>query len=71
MKFEIKTEPVCAALVAVPAYVAIVVVVIAKGRQAQDTWFPLSVIVVILAIGMNFVLGSTGLRREIMHHVRL
>ena len=55
MKFEIKTEPVCAVLVAVPAYVAIVVVVIATGLQAQDAWFPLSVIVVILAIGMNYV----------------
>jgi len=55
MKFEIKTEPVCTVLVAVPAYVAIVVVVIATGLQAQDAWFPLSVIVVILAIGMNYV----------------
>ncbi len=56
MKLEIKTEPVCAVLVAVPAYVAIVVVVIATGLQAQDTWFPLSIIVVILAmIGMNYI----------------
>ena len=32
MKFEIKTEPVCAVLIAVPAYAAIVVVVIATTR---------------------------------------
>ena len=46
MKFEIKTEPVCAVLIAVPAYAAIVVV---------DAWFPLAVIVVVLAIGMNYI----------------
>ena len=55
MKFEIKTEPVCAVLIGVPAYVAIAVVVIATDLQAQDAWFPLSGIVVILAIGMNYV----------------
>jgi hypothetical protein len=48
MKFEIKTEPVCAVLIAVPAYAA-------TGVQAQDAWFPLSVIVVVLAIGMNYI----------------
>ena len=55
MKFEIKTEPVCAVLIAVPAYAAIAVVVIATGVQAQDAWFPLSIIVVIMSIGMNYV----------------
>jgi hypothetical protein len=55
MKFEIKTEPVCAVLVAVPAYIAIVVVTITTGVQAQDAWFPLSIIVVIMSIGMNYV----------------
>ncbi len=56
MKFEIKTEPVCAVLIAVPAYAAIAVVVIATGVQAQDAWFPLAVmIVIVLAIGMNYI----------------
>ena len=52
MKFEIKTEPVCAVLIAVPAYAAIAIV---TGVQAQNAWFPLSVIVVVLAIGMNYI----------------
>ncbi len=55
MKFEIKTEPVCAVLIAVPAYAAIAIVVIATGVQAQDAWFPLSIVVVIMAIGMNYI----------------
>jgi hypothetical protein len=55
MKFEIRTEPVCAVLIAVPAYAAIAIIVIATGLQPQDAWFPISVIVVILAIGMNYV----------------
>jgi len=55
MKFEIKTEPVCAVLITVPAYAAIAVIVIATGVQAQDAWFPLSAIIVILAIGINYV----------------
>ena len=55
MKFEIKTEPVCAVLIAVPAYAAVAVIVIATGVQAQDAWFPLAAIIVILAIGINYV----------------
>ena len=55
MKFEIKTELVCAVLIAVPAYAAIAVIVIVTGVQAQDAWFPLSAIIVILAIGINYV----------------
>jgi hypothetical protein len=55
MKFEIKTEPLCAVLIAVPAYAAIAVVVVTTGVQAQDAWFPLAVIVVVLAIGMNYI----------------
>ncbi len=55
MKFEIKTEPVCAVLVAVPAYAAIAIVVIATGLQAQDAWFPLAIIVVVMSIGINYV----------------
>ena len=55
MKFEIKTEPVCAVLIAVPAYAAISVVVVATGVSAQDEWFPLGVIVVVLAIGMSYI----------------
>ncbi len=55
MKFEIKTEPVCAIFIAVPAYAAIAVIVIATDLQAQDAWFPISVIIVILAIAMNYL----------------
>jgi hypothetical protein len=55
MKFEVKTEPVCAVLVAVPAYFAIVVITLGTGVQAQDSWFPITVIVTILAITISFV----------------
>ena len=48
-------EPVCAVLITVPAYAAVAVIVIATGVQAQDVWFPLSAIIVILAIGINYV----------------
>ena len=55
MKFEVKTEPVCAVLVAVPAYFTIVVVTLGMGVQAQDSWFPITVIVMILAIAISFI----------------
>ena len=55
MKCKIKMEPVCAVLVAVPAYFAIVVVTLGTGVQAQDSWFPITVIVTILAIAISFV----------------
>jgi len=55
MKFEVKTEPVCTVLVAVPAYFAIVVITLGTGVQAQDSWFPITVIVTILAIAISFV----------------
>ncbi len=55
MKFEIKMEPVCAVLVAVPAYFAIVVITLGTGEQAQDSWFPITVIVTILALAISFI----------------
>ena len=55
MKFKVKTEPVCAVLVVVPAYFAIVVVMLGTGVQAQDSWFPITVIVTILAIAISFI----------------
>ena len=55
MKFEVKTGPVCAVLVAVPAYFAIVVLTLGTGVQAQDSWFLITVIVTILAIAISFV----------------
>ncbi len=55
MKFEVKTEPVCAVLVAVPANFAIVVVTLGTWVQAQDSWFPITVIVTILAIATSFI----------------
>ena len=57
MKFEVKTEPVCVVLVAVPAYFAIVVITLGLGMgvQAQDSWLPLTVIVTVLSIAMTFV----------------
>ncbi len=55
MKFEIKTEPVCAVLIAVPAYMAIVVITPGTGVQAQDAWLPITIIVAILAIGITYI----------------
>ena len=55
MNFVVKTEPVCAVLVTVPAYFAIVVITLGTGLQAQDSWFPITVIVTILAITISFV----------------
>ncbi len=55
MKFEIKTEPVCTVLIAVPAYAAIIIITLGTGVQAHDAWFPLSVVVATLVIGISFV----------------
>ena len=55
MKFEIKTEPVCAVLIAVSAYFAIVVITLGTGEQVQDLWITITVVVTILAIGISFV----------------
>ena len=55
MKIEVKTEPVCAVLVAVPAYFAIVVVKFGMGIQAQDSWFLITIIVTILALAISFM----------------
>ena len=55
MKFEIKTEPVCVVFVAVPAYFAIVLITLGTGVQAQDAWFPLTVVVTILSIAITFI----------------
>ena len=51
MKIEIKTEPVCAVLIAIPAFFAIVVITLGTGVQAQDSLFPITVVVTILTIG--------------------
>ncbi len=53
MKFEIKTEPVCAVLIAVPAYTAIVAITIVTEVQAQDVWFPLIIIIAIMRIAIG------------------
>ena len=58
MKFKVKTEPVCAVLVVIPAYFAIVVVTLGTGVQAQDSWFPITVIVTILAIAISFIFAK-------------
>jgi len=55
MKFEVKMEPVCAVLVANPAYFDIVVVTLGTVVQVQDSWFPITVIVTILTIAISFV----------------
>jgi hypothetical protein len=55
MKFEVKTEPVCAVLVAIPAYAAIVIITLGTGVRAQDAWFPLSVVVAVLVIAISYV----------------
>ncbi len=49
------TEAVCAILISVPAYAAVVIIVIATGLPAQDAWFPLSVVTTILMISLNYV----------------
>ena len=54
MKFEIKMEPVCAVLIAIPAYFVIVVLTPGTGVQAQDSWFPITVIMTILTIAIAF-----------------
>ena len=53
MKFEIKTEPVCAVLVAIPAYAAIIAIAILTQVQTQDAWFPLTIVITktLIAIG--------------------
>ena len=55
MKIKIKTEPVCAVLIAIPAYFAIIVITLGKGVQAQDSWFPITIVVTILTIRISFV----------------
>ena len=55
MKFEIKTKPVCAVLVAVPAYAAIVAITIATHVKAQDVWFPLAFVIVIMGIVIGWI----------------
>ena len=53
MKFEIKTEPVCAVLIAVPAYAAIVAITIVTQVQVQNTWFPLTMVITIMLIAIG------------------
>ena len=55
MKFKIKSEPVCTVLIAVPAYAAIVIITVGTGVNAQDLWFPLSLVVTFLAIGITYI----------------
>jgi len=52
MKFEIKTEPVCAVLISIPAYIAIVVITLHTGMKAEDAWLPLTVTLIIMYIGL-------------------
>ena len=51
----IATGAALALLVAVPAYFTIVVLTLSTGVQAQDFWFPITVVVTILAIPISFV----------------
>ena len=53
MKFEITTEPVCAVLVAAPAYAAIVAITIVTQVQAQEAWFPLTIVITIMLIAIG------------------
>jgi hypothetical protein len=55
MKIGIKTELVCAVITTIPAYFAIVVITLGTGVQAQDSWFPITVVVTILPIRISFV----------------
>ena len=60
MKFEIKVEHVCTVFIAVPAYAAIVIITLGTGVQAQDAWFPLSIIDTILVIVISFISSNHG-----------
>jgi hypothetical protein len=51
MELKIKTEPVCNILVAIPAYIAIIT--IKAGSNAEDVWYPASLIVLILFISIQ------------------
>ena len=42
-------------LIAVPAYWAIVVITLRTRAQAQDVWLPITIIVVILAVGITYI----------------
>ncbi len=53
MTFEIKTEPVCAVLIAVPAYAAIVTITIVTQVQAQDARFPLTIVIAMMLIAIR------------------
>ena len=53
MTFEIKTEPVCAVLIAVPAYAAIVAITIVTQVQAQDARFPLTIVIAMMLIAIR------------------
>ena len=64
MKFEVKKEPVCAVLVAVPTYVAIVINTLGTGVRALDAWFPLSVVVTVLIIAISFVTMGNNVKEE-------
>ncbi len=53
MKFEIKTEPLCAVLVAVPAYATIIAITIVTQVQVQDALFPLTIAIAIMLIAIG------------------
>ena len=55
MKFEIKTEPVCAVLVTVASYIAIVVITLGTGGHPKESCFPITVILTILAIAISYI----------------
>jgi hypothetical protein len=42
-------------LIAVPAYTAIIVIMLGTGMQAQDAWLPITIIVAIIAIRITYI----------------
>ncbi len=56
MKFEIKPEPVCVVLLAVPAYAAITIITISMGVEAKYFWYPVSLVAIILLVSIGYIL---------------
>ena len=70
MKFEVKTDLVCATIVTVAAFftiatiqihytiIAIIEIYGSRVNFSGDGWFPITVTLVILIISLNFIIGK-------------
>jgi hypothetical protein len=59
MKFEVKIEALCAAIVTIAAYVTIVVIQLYEVRQdwgvAYQGWYPITVTLIILVLSLRYI----------------